>query len=291
MNWRDGYIAVDWGTTNRRAFSIGNDGRLIERLADDRGVLAVGRDGFEGAAAEISARFGSAPMLLAGMVGSNRGWSEAPYIDCPAGAPALAAAIHWIEPGRIGIVPGVCQRGAAGADVMRGEEVQAIGAVVAGLVAPDGMLCHPGTHAKWIRMQGGSIAGFTTSMTGEMFSLLSRHGILADQLQGEVKASASFAAGVADALGGKPLLSALFGIRARWLLGEANADASYASGLLIGSDVRASLDGGTSEIALIGAPELCALYAAALGIAGREAVPIDGETAFLAGVRQLTEIL
>jgi len=291
MNWRDGYIAVDWGTTNRRAFSIGGDGRVIDRLADDRGLLAVGKDGFEAAAAEIIEKLGDRPMLLAGMVGSNRGWHEAPYVDCPASAPALAAAIHWIEPGRVGIVPGVCQRGVAGADVMRGEEVQAIGAVAAGLVSPNGMLCHPGTHAKWLRMHGGGIAGFTTSMTGEMFSLLSRHSILADQLQGAVAADESFAAGVADALAGKELLSALFGIRARWLLGEGKADASYASGLLIGSDVRAALDTGTSEVALIGTPELCALYAAALGIAGREFVAIDGETAFLAGIRLLTEML
>ena len=27
MRWADGFIAVDWGTTNRRAYLIDSDGR------------------------------------------------------------------------------------------------------------------------------------------------------------------------------------------------------------------------------------------------------------------------
>jgi 2-dehydro-3-deoxygalactonokinase len=292
MRWRDGYIAVDWGTTNRRAYAVDAHGNVTARLEDGRGLLAVESGGFDAAAAEIVAALGDRPMLLAGMVGSNRGWREAPYLACPADARALAGAILWIEPGRLGIVPGVCQRGDAGADVMRGEEVQALGAVAAGLVPPNGLICHPGTHAKWIGMEAGRIARFRTMMTGEVFALLRDHSILADQLQGEVEGGEGFAAGVSDGFGGAELLSSLFGIRARRLLGGGKADAAYASGLLIGSDVRAGL--GLQErkaVALVGAPKLCELYAIALAQAGCEAQVIDGEAAFLAGIRQLTELL
>ena len=41
MRWREGYIAVDWGTTNRRAWRIGADGRVADEIDDDQGVLAV----------------------------------------------------------------------------------------------------------------------------------------------------------------------------------------------------------------------------------------------------------
>jgi 2-dehydro-3-deoxygalactonokinase len=256
MNWQDGYIAVDWGTTNRRAYAIDRDGSVSGRIEDSRGLMAVAPGGFAAAAAEIRDALGDRPMLLAGMIGSNRGWREAPYLPCPADARALASGILWIDPGRTGIAPGVCQQGAAGADVMRGEEVQALGAVAAGLVPDDGLICHPGTHAKWISMESGRIAGFRTMMTGEMFALLRDHSILSGQLQGDAETSESFAAGVAEALEGADLLASLFGIRARKLLGGGRSDASYASGLLIGSDVRAGLQfHPAAAVALVGAPD------------------------------------
>jgi len=292
MSWCEGYVAVDWGSTNRRAYSVDADGRVIAKLEDAKGVLSVGPGGFDRAAAEILEALGDRAMLIAGMAGSNRGWRETPYVDCPADAQALAQAICWIETGRVGIVPGVCQRG-SGADVMRGEEVQALGAVAAGLVPADGLICHPGTHAKWIAMRGGRIDTFRTMMTGELFAVLRDHSILSAQLAGEVALDVSFAAGVADALGGADLLASLFGIRARSLLGGGRSDAGYASGLLIGSDVRTALAGRApgATVALVGAPALCALYSAALGQAGMVGNVIDGEAAFLAGIRRITEFL
>ncbi|GAA4811314.1 2-dehydro-3-deoxygalactonokinase [Sphingosinicella ginsenosidimutans] len=293
MTWRDGYIAVDWGTTNRRAYLVAADGRVEDRLSDRRGLLSTPPDAFAREAAAMRERFGDRPMLLAGMVGSNRGWREAPYADAPAGAAELAASILWIEPGRTGIVPGVAQRGPGDADVMRGEEVQVIGAVAAGSIPADALMCHPGTHTKWILVDQGRIGRFRTMMTGEMFGLLKTHSILSEQMRGEVVDDASFRRGVGDGLGEASLLSRLFGIRARHVLGEDRDDAAgYASGLLIGSDVRAGLAlhrGG--PIALVGDPGLCALYGAALAVAGRETIVVDGAAAFLAGIRVLTEML
>ena len=40
MRWPEGFIAVDWGTTNRRGYLIDPDGRLIDEMEDDRGILA-----------------------------------------------------------------------------------------------------------------------------------------------------------------------------------------------------------------------------------------------------------
>jgi len=293
MGWRQGYIAVDWGTTNRRAYAVAGDGRVTDWFEDEVGLLSVPPGGFEAAAGGIRRRLGGLPMLLAGMVGSNRGWREAPYVPCPATAAAIADAILWIEPGRTGIVPGVSQSGAAGADVMRGEEVQVLGAIASGLAPKDGLICHPGTHAKWIAAKEGRIDSFRTMMTGELFALLREHSILADQLEGGVSPDAAFREGVAAAFGGAELLSALFAIRARHLLGETDSGAaSYASGLLIGSDVRSGLAmAHSSEVSLVGRPDLCALYAAALEMADKDCKAADGNEAFLAGIRLLTERL
>ncbi len=294
MRWRDGYIAVDWGTTNRRAWRVATDGKIVDQFDDDLGIKAVSEGRFDAAVAEVRARLGNLPMLLAGMVGSNRGWREAPYARAPAGMDALVRGILWVEPDRTGIVPGVSQQGAAGADVMRGEEVQVLGAVAAGLLPPDALVCHPGTHAKWIQVAQGQITAFRTMMTGEIFALITRHSILADQLAADVVADEAFEAGVDAALAGGDVLSGLFRIRARHLLGEESGGggASYASGLLIGCDVRVGLQlGDPRKVALIGRPDLCALYAVAIGRAERETTLVDGAQAFLAGIHQLVETL
>ena len=157
MRWSDGFITADWGTTNRRAYLIDSSGNCVAEFEDDKGILSVPKGGFEAAIAEVRERLGDKPLLLAGMVGSNRGWIEAPYVPCPAGMEDLAAALVWPEEGRTAIVPGVCL--ADPADVMRGEEVQLLGAYAAGTIGPDALVCHPGTHNKWARLEGGRIAG------------------------------------------------------------------------------------------------------------------------------------
>src|SRR5215210_280654 len=171
MRWSDGYIAADWGTTNRRAYLIDASGGCVDEFEDGKGILNVPAGRFPQAVAEIRERLGDKPLLLAGMIGSNRGWVEAPYVPCPAGIEELAGALVWAGD-REAIVPGVSDLGDGRADVMRGEEVQLVGAVAGGLIDPSSLVCHPGTHNKWVIMRHSQIASFRTVMTGELFNLL-----------------------------------------------------------------------------------------------------------------------
>jgi len=295
MRWAKGFIAVDWGTTNRRGYLLGPDGAMTDEMEDDRGILAVGHEGFDRAVAELKGRLGDRPLLMAGMVGSNRGWVEAPYVRCPAGLPELAANLKWVVHERIAIVPGVAFDEGDAADVMRGEEVQILGAFAEGMVSPDALICHPGTHNKWIRLEDGRIAAFRTVMTGELFNLLREHSILADLLSAPAGLDEPFEAGVRRGLESDELTAELFSIRARVLLGKGRREdaASFTSGLLIGSDLRTGLRGAAdgAEIVVMGRPELTRLFAAALRIAGRDGREVDGEEAFLAGVRHLAELV
>ena len=291
MRWADGFIAVDWGTTNRRAYRLDPGGKCCQELEDAKGVLSVERGGFPQAIAEIRQRLGDLPLLLAGMVGSNRGWKEAPYVRCPAGLDELADALVWVGD-REAIVPGVSYLTDQRADVMRGEEVQLLGAVAAGLVDPMGLVCHPGTHNKWATLRHGKITEFRTVMTGELFSLLKDHSILSDLLQGEVETGAAFKEGARLGVNDASLPSELFSVRARVLLGrEKIRDApSYTSGLLIGADVRIGLSVPTAvEVTVIGRPELTKLYAAVIAQAGRKATQLDGERCFLAGIHEIAK--
>jgi 2-dehydro-3-deoxygalactonokinase len=253
--------------------------------------LSVPKGGFPAAIAEIRQRLGNKPLLLAGMVGSNRGWKEAPYVPCPAGIDDVVAKLVW--PGeREAIVPGVSYIGDGRADVMRGEEVQLLGAAAAGLVDPNALVCHPGTHNKWTALKDGRIHDFRTVMTGELFSLLKEHSILADLLNGPVDDDQVFRDAARHAIFNESLPAGLFSIRASVLLGQMKKEdaASYASGLLIGTDVRIGLSVPTgAQVFAMGRPELTKLYASALGQANREAIELDGEQCFLAGIQEIAK--
>lgn len=289
MRWPNGFIAVDWGTTNRRAYLIDSSGKRTDEFEDGKGILSVPPGGFPAAIAEIRAKLGDKPLLLAGMVGSNRGWKEAPYVPCPATIDKLVGGLVWVSE-REAIVPGVSYIGDGRADVMRGEEVQLLGGVAVGLIGPNALVCHPGTHNKWTELHQGKIHSFQTVMTGELFSLLKNHSILGDVLQGPVQTDDVFRAAAKHAVFNETVPAELFSIRARVLLGQMKKEdaPSFASGLLIGSDVRIGLTIPTgANVFVIARPELRRLYVAALAAADRQSIELDGEQCFLAGIHEI----
>jgi 2-dehydro-3-deoxygalactonokinase len=293
MHWSDDFIAVDWGTTHRRAYALRN-GACVDEFGDDCGVLSVAMGGFPAAVDMIRERLGGAPLLMAGMIGSTRGWVEVPYVACPAGLAELADHVHWVEPGRIAIVPGLSLRSETEADVMRGEEVQIFGALASGTIAATGTVCHPGTHNKWVTIVGGRIMRFRTVMTGEMFGLLREHGILSAMLVGDVTPDAAFCRGVRRGLESPVLTAELFSVRARILLGaiEAGDAAAFVSGLLIGADLAVGISLGLEgQLNIVGEPALTRLYAAAARVGGHEARETEGREAFLAGAFALARMM
>lgn len=285
---QEAFIAVDWGTTNRRAYRI-EQGAVAATFRDDRGVKAMAGHGYEADVAALRDRLGDLPMLMAGMVGSTIGWREAPYAGLPAGLPALASSLLAIDE-RTAIVPGLSLNDGTRSDVMRGEEVQLLGAVAAGLAPANALLCQPGTHCKWVRMAGSEVAHFATAMTGELFALLKNHSILGPQLTGEVLPGPAFIDGVRRGAE-NDLATALFGIRAASVLGTLPpADgASRASGILIGADVAAQVRRGDA-VHILADPTLGALYASAIETLGGTATLIDSHAAFVAGIVAIQEL-
>lgn len=282
------FIAVDWGTSSRRIYRVeGASPVATER--DDRGATSLTAADYLGELVAIRARHGELPMLLAGMAGSDIGWRKVPYVEAPAALSDLARLLEWVDD-RTAIVPGVCVRDGDRVDVMRGEEVQLLGAAVAAMVPPDGLLCQPGTHCKWATLSGSAIADFTTAMTGELFGLLSSKGLLARQLTGEVAVGAAFLEGVA-AGARRDLPASLFSVRSRGLLGLLEDDdaASFASGILIGADVAARIDRG-ARVHVIADARLGQLYSAAIGALGGTAQLVDSEAAFVAGVSNIWDM-
>jgi len=288
------FIGGDWGTSRLRLFLCDADGAVLAR-ADGPGVAEAGSRAAEIFSGLTASWDKAVPAILSGMVGSTIGWREAAYLSCPVAAEAIAqGALRFMADGRdIAIVPGLCCQNPVGLfDVMRGEETQVLGALRLRPELARGrhLFCLPGTHAKWVLVDDGQVISFQTALSGELFALLSAHSVLA-RGAGAVSADhAAFADGLAlahskDKTG---LLNLLFSTRSRQLAGEIAKEqaASYLSGLIIGDDVAGALRlfAPQDPVTLVCAPDLAALYAAALSQHGLNSTRVSGDDAALAGL-------
>jgi 2-dehydro-3-deoxygalactonokinase len=281
--------------------------RVIE-TANGRGIKSCDDPEtafFEAAGAWI-AREGPLPVVLAGMVGSNVGWVDCPYADCPANLDDLAVRMMRFDVRGVpvAIVPGLSCTNLFGLpDVMRGEAAQVFGWLAQAGSAGRRTLCLPGTHAKWCSVAGGRVARFFTSMTGEMFEILVTHSLVGRGMApAEPGASTAahdpaFVRGV-DTVLAEPRLAfehAIFSARSLLVKGSLSAETArpYLSGLLIGCEVRDAIaalrEAGdpVDHVTLIGAAELSALYGAVLDRLGIGHDLVDGHAASLAGLSAL----
>jgi 2-dehydro-3-deoxygalactonokinase len=287
------WIAIDWGTSNLRAWAMGPEGVLAEASSDE-GMGKLTRDGFEPALLRlIGPWLAGRPLVVAcGMVGSRQGWCEAPYRTVP--CTPLDRASQVMAPVtdprlKVVIAPGLKQ--VSPADVMRGEETQIAGALRL-MPGYDGVFCLPGTHSKWVHVSAGEVVSFQTYMTGEMFALLSEASVLRHGMQGGGWDEAAFDAAVSDALSKPEKLGArLFSLRAEGLIAGLTPQAARArlSGLLIGTELAAAKPYWLGQrVTLIGAETLSAAYARALAAQGIEALRLNVTDCTLAGLASLS---
>ncbi|RTR02966.1 2-dehydro-3-deoxygalactonokinase [Halomonas nitroreducens] len=299
------WIAVDWGSSNLRAWALDADGEVLASASRDKGMLSLTPADYEPTLLEAVGDWlpasGRMPVRVCGMAGARQGWREAAYLPVPTrldglGNGAVSPAVQ--DPRlRVALLPGLCQTADGAFDVMRGEETQ-----LAGLVADQpgfsGLACLPGTHAKWARLENGTLERFTTFLSGELYRLLAsqsvlRHSTGDDDLTtpGDRDAFLSAVREVNDAP--RAFSARLFGLRAADLLddrlpdGEARGArlAARLSGLVIGLELAGMGEAlASTPITLIGNQTLCARYALALEALGHEAHRLDGEAAVLAGL-------
>lgn len=291
-----------WGTSRLALYRLdGADGAALESRSGP-GVSRMLGANFEDVLFDRCAGWleqaPGAMIVLSGMVGSTVGWLDVPYLDCPVELTDVAARCKAFRSRgyRIHIVPGLACTNALGAiDVLRGEETELLAWLEhsqwadgrgAAPLPSRACVCIPGTHSKWVEIEGGRILRFLTGVTGEMFDVLSANGVLTSPAGAPVRRPGkSFMDGVTRiAAGPRFLLSHLFSVRSRVVRGQLAAEEApeFMSGLLIGADVAGALaalewTGESGVVPVIGAPELAERYVRALEHHGVAAVAADSE--------------
>jgi 2-dehydro-3-deoxygalactonokinase len=282
------WIAVDWGTSNLRAWAMRANEPIAE-VTSGKGMGTLEKTDFEPALLELIDPWLGASVttvVACGMVGARTGWAEAAYASVPCAPAAPDMTRPRVTDHRIAvhIVPGLSQ--STPPDVMRGEETQIAGLLTA-LKDFDGIVCLPGTHTKWVQVSAGEVVSFRTFMSGELFALLSRQSVLRHSVASGWD-DAAFLSAIDDALSRPEALAArLFTLRADDLLnGTPSATArARLSGLLIGAELAAARPYWLGQrVVIIGDPALSKHYATALERQGVTAETGDATAATLTGL-------
>ncbi|MCK7341245.1 2-dehydro-3-deoxygalactonokinase [Enterobacter cloacae] len=282
------YIAIDWGSTNLRAWLCQGE-QCLESRQSAAGVTRLNGKSPEAVLAEVTQnwRDSATPIVMAGMVGSNVGWKIAPYLPVPAHFSAIGEQLTSVGD-NIWIIPGLCVSRDDNHNVMRGEETQLLGART---LSPSSVYVMPGTHCKWVQADAEQIHDFRTVMTGELHHLLLAHSLVGAGLPEQVPSAAAFSAGLARGIASPDVLPQLFEVRASHVLGNLPREqvSEFLSGLLIGAEVASMREfvGREQAVTIVAGAALTSRYEQAFRAIGREVSTVSGDTAFQAGIRSI----
>ena len=281
------YIAIDWGSTNLRAWLYQGE-QCLESRQSEAGVTRLNGKSPEAVLAEVTQnwRDSATPVVLAGMVGSNVGWKVAPYLPVPVDFSAIGQQLTSVGD-KVWIIPGLSVSRDANQNVMRGEETQLLGAR---MIAPSSIYVMPGTHCKWVQADRQQINDFRTVMTGELHYLLLRHSLVGAGLPEQVSAPGAFNAGLERGLHSPDILPRLFEVRASHVLGSLPLEqvGEFLSGLLIGAEVATLSERFRDpQVTIVGGEALANRYQQALSAIGRQTTLVSGDNAFQTGVRSI----
>src|ERR1017187_462327 len=186
-------IAINWGTSNFRAYKLDAAGNVEAERSSARGAVGVPSGKFlDALMTEVGdwVRDGERKVLMSGMVGARNGWKEALYVSVPATFDQVVDGVIRLEVKSLDArtVPGLIGADECGVpEVMRGEETEIFGCQSE--IASHTHLCLPGTHTKWGRRQRVRIAAFPPSLTADLYKAIRESTILCTFPQQEPKES------------------------------------------------------------------------------------------------------
>lgn len=299
-------IAVDWGTSNLRAFLMDFNGNVFDQRSNDRGMLTLESEQFEHVLIDLLDDWvePDVPIFMAGMVGSRSGWQEVPYLPCPIHLDSLNSHLYWVQTRLlkcdVAIVPGLKGFGVSGHhDVMRGEETQLLGALhwlrENNEINTNVLCCLPGTHSKWVPLYNDKVEQFSTSFSGELFARLSSESSLVKgvPISKEFNIDA-FKKGLVTSQQAGGFLHHLFSVRSDYMCGALTAEEvrDYLSGVVIGHDVaelatlhKRNID----KVLVIGSSHLILCYQEALAFHQITSQCLDAREASIRGLAYLAK--
>lgn len=297
------FLSCDWGTSSLRLSLVDAQAMAVRAQVESTQGIAATFSTWKNGGHAAEARWGfyystirqqlaalekkaetplaGVPLVVSGMASSSIGMVEVPYKIVPFATDGSDLGVQIFKPGADADRPIVVVSGVRGDDdVMRGEEVQLVGAMASEPESEtERVFIFPGTHSKHVVVRGRWATRIRTYMTGEFFNFLARHSVLSEMVDADAPwtgDSSFFDEGVREGAT-ENLLHACFQVRVKGLLRTANRaqNSHFLSGLLIGSELRECREGQAEEFVLVASTAFAARYRQALetlGVPGRVSI-------------------
>ncbi len=300
QNLSQNWMALDWGSSYLRVWLLSGEGEILAKKTTNQGASGLNTVDFasifNNLVQEISPNNLSIDAIICGMAGAYQRWQETPYLNTPVLVENIAQNLHKVTDflkAEVLIIPGVAQKNPA--EVMRGEETQILG-LMSLQKNTSAVVCLPGTHSKWVRVNNGSIVEFKTVITGELYALLCKYSMLNSQVSTEKINQKAFIAAVLKAFKQpENITNYLFQIRAQFLLNRTKVLAAQGqiSGYLIGLELAATQNywqNHAAGVVLIGEKRLVDLYQYALKQLNVKTTVLDSLVLSLAGLTKIHQL-
>jgi 2-dehydro-3-deoxygalactonokinase len=187
-------ITIDAGTSNVRIRLV--DGKNITLETKSGNGVKIGKEKFKEKLYESLKEFikennidiNSIECILAsGMITSPLGLQEIPHIHVPVSLNKISQNLvsSNLYEFNIYLIPGVKiekeyfkDNNIKSIDVIRGEEVEVFGILEETTINEPVLIILPGSHNKFIEVKNNEIIDLTTTMSGEILELMTKHSIL-----------------------------------------------------------------------------------------------------------------
>lgn len=270
------FYSCDWGTTNLRLRLVeASTSAVLSCIETDQGItkafsawklsdidrLRFYCDILQNCISNLKPSTdvspGRIPIIVSGMASSNMGMIELPYAELPVAVDGTGLVIESFQSSANFAYPIILVSGVrTNTDLMRGEEVQVIGACRS-RQANDELFILPGTHSKHVWTHDNNITDLKTYMTGELFQLLSVNSILSNSIElTEVLNTPGwesfFEEGLMQSVKGG-VLENLFSVRVAHIFNKRTPEQNrhYLNGLLIGGELKIIFVSHNPEIVLV----------------------------------------
>ena len=270
------FYSCDWGTTNLRIRLVdASTNFVVSGIETDQGISKVFSqwklsevdrfrfycDILQNCISNVKPLTDKSsetiPVIVSGMASSNIGMIELPYAELPVGIDGSGLFIQLFPGSSDFVHPLIVVSGVrSDTDLMRGEEVQVIGACRSRSVG-EKLFILPGTHSKHVWTDDNNITDLKTHMTGELFQLLAVNIILSISidLSDDLNTpgwESFFEEGFVQSLK-SGVLENLFSLRVAHIFNKRTPQQNgyYLNGLLIGSELKNISERHDREIVLV----------------------------------------
>ena len=301
------HIIMDLGTSNTRLFLCDGDAVIASR----KGAFGAGvtkKNGRDFLISSLKALIFELckenntkadeldAIIVSGMAGSEIGLLDVPHMSIPARIDDLAKNVVRYNISEVCATPFIFVRGLKKTDgedfcdMMRGEETETVGTLLAQEIHEDAVLVLPGTHNKVICVNANNeITDFATTFCGELLGGIMQHSILSGQVSYDFHIIDSEIFRGAEYARENGLNSAIFHVRVDGKNGKSVDElTSFLFGAVIGEDIPLiARMAGDKKIYVGGRENLKRIYAMLIG---KNAVLLKASVADDAVRRGLNEI-